>query len=169
MYALSNLINGQSPSYRAVNSEDDALAGEIVVANIPKNAIWDATDGILRSMTEAELFAEFKANKKKQINAAREAALNAGISWNGYSWDSDVRSRDNITGAASAVSAGIPLPANFTWRTKGNQDVPITGADIIALAAVMLNHVNEQYARSWQRKAEVDAAATEADVNAVIW
>jgi hypothetical protein len=81
-----------------------------------------------------------------------------------YTWDCDAMSRDNLTATVTAVNASIPLPQGFTWRTHDNQDVPMDGPALVALAAAMLAQVQLAYVASWQRKAAVDAAATVAEI-----
>lgn len=112
---------------------------------------------------------ELKATKKREIETARDAAIDAGVSYSGYAWQTDKQARENITGTLTAVVAGVPLPADFTWRTEDNQDVPMDAAGLTALAGTVLAHVNTQYQQSWTRKAEIDAAADAAAVVAVVW
>lgn len=93
-----------------------------------------------------------------RVNAMRDRAIGLGVEWAGHRWDSDARSRANLTGAVVAVSAGVPLPADFAWRTADNVDVRLGPAPLVELGAAMLAFVNACYARSWALKAEIDAA-----------
>lgn len=110
-----------------------------------------------------------KTQKLAQINQWREEALNAGVEFNGHVFDSDERSRQNLTGVVGAVNAGIPLPEGFVWRSAANVNVPMTTPELVALAATMLQHVNAQYARSWQRKAELQAQDNSDLVDLIQW
>lgn len=112
---------------------------------------------------------EWKALASKRVNADRERALSAGVTYGGSVYDSDNRSRANLTGAVAATQAGIPLPDRFTWRTSDNKDVPMTAVELVGLAAAMLSHVNAQYRRSWELKAQINAATTAEEVAAVKW
>lgn len=116
-----------------------------------------------------ETVGEAKARRKTQLNEEREAALVSGVAYNGYTFDTDERSRSNVVGTVGAINAGIPLPTGFTWRTSDNQDVPMTEAQMVELAGLLLEHVNTTYAKSWQLKAQVDDAASIDEVDAVVW
>jgi hypothetical protein len=112
---------------------------------------------------------DLKTAKTDEINTARAEAINAGIEHNGHRWQTDKTARENITGTLSAVNAGVQLPAEFTWRTEDNQDVPMDATWLTALAAAVLAHVNAQYTRSWALKAQTDAATTAAEVQTITW
>lgn len=120
-------------------------------------------------VTASDKLEQAKERKKQEINAACEAAIDGGFFYDGHTYDSDQRSQTNIIGTANAVTAGVPLPSGFTWRTADNQNVPMDGSGIIALGAALLAHIPAQYQRSWQLKAQVDAADTQADLDAIKW
>lgn len=106
---------------------------------------------------------------KARINMAREEAVAAGVSYAGNLYDSNERSRENLTGTVAAMEAGVPLPAGFTWRTADNKDVPMTAQDLVGLAGAMLQHVNAAYVKSWELKAKIDAATSKEEIEAVNW
>lgn len=114
-------------------------------------------------------FSELKVRKAMEVTAACLAAIDGGFTLSGHRYDSDMVSRTNIIGTATGVQAGIGLPDGFTWRTSDNDNVPMDGAGVIALGAALLQHVNEQYATSWQLKAQVEAATTPEEVAAISW
>lgn len=64
MYALSNLVNGQVPSARAIRTPGDASPGEVVVEEIPAGWVWDSSAGTLRQRDSAETLAISKERKK---------------------------------------------------------------------------------------------------------
>ena len=128
---------------------------------------------------EAEVLAMWAANapalddlkdaKVAEINAACLAAIDGGFEHDGHIFDSDPRSKSNIIGTATGLTAGVPLPEGFTWRTQGNQDVPMDGADVIALGAALLQHISTQYAIGWQLKEQVDLAPDQAALDTINW
>lgn len=103
---------------------------------------------------------EAKASKRRQIDAQRDQQIDSGVSFAGHVFDSDQRSRDNLTGAVSAFSAGVPIPEGFTWRSADNQNIPVGMPELLGLSGAMLLHVNAAYSTAWARKAAVDAAQT---------
>ena len=129
-----------------------------------ENESWDAATGQWAADIDAA-----KTLKRMMINQWRTEAIDAGVEYAGVRYDTDAVSRDNITGTLTAVQAGVPLPDGFTWRSEDNQDIPMTVGNLAGLSAVVLAHVNTCYQRSWALKAEVDAAETVAEVDAVVW
>ncbi len=112
---------------------------------------------------------ELKDRKSEQITTACLVAIDGGFEHEGHLYDSDIVSRTNIIGTATGVQAGIPLPLGFTWRTSDNENVLMDGPGVIALGAALLQHVNQQYATSWQLKAEIEAATTPEEVESIHW
>jgi hypothetical protein len=110
-----------------------------------------------------------KERKRREIEKWRDAAINQGTAWNEYVWDTDTVSRANLNAVLTIAQLGIPLPEGFTWRTKDNQNIPMTLPDLAALAATMMQAGNAAYVKSWQLKAQLDAATTEAEILAVEW
>lgn len=110
-----------------------------------------------------------KDAKRDAITAACNAAIDGGFEYDGHTYDSDSRSRQNITGLATAITAGVPLSEGFTWRDKDNNDVPMTEQDVIALGAAAIQHVQQQYAISWALKEQVDNATTLEHLEEIKW
>lgn len=109
---------------------------------------WRLHEGAL----EAHAGAATLLRQRQAIDRARDAAIEAGVTFDGHLYDSDQRSRDNLTGAVAAFSAGVPVPEGFTWRTADNQNVPMTLESLRGLAAAMLAHVDAQYRAAWAAK-----------------
>lgn len=111
------------------------------------------------------VLAEIKAVKKRQIEAERDAEAFAPCQALGRTWDADARSREMLAAAITLAQAGGPLPP--VWRDHDNDNMPVSGlADLLAIAAAMAQQTQVAYARSWQRKAAVDAATTLDEVDA---
>lgn len=67
--ALSNLVNGEIPGARYVGSQEELVAGEVMVSDAAYNPayVWDSTAQALRPRTAAEVLAKAKADKELQI------------------------------------------------------------------------------------------------------
>lgn len=102
----------------------------------------------------------YKNRKYRIIELDRDKILSNGFNWNGYTFDSDETSRNNLTAVIALVQAGIALPDNFTWRTKNNQNISLDASQLTQIGSSMLHFVNTTYANSWNRKAIVDNAST---------
>ena len=111
------------------------------------------------------LLDEAKAAKKRQIEAERDAACEQPVTALGRTWDADKRSQELLASAITLAQAGAPLPT--VWRDHDNDNMPVSGLDdLLAIAAAMAQQTQAAYARSWQRKAAVDAAETAEEVEA---
>jgi hypothetical protein len=66
-WAISNLVDGQEPSYRSVKPDWPLNPGEVLVNEDPTGKVWDATNGKLRPRTAAEILAEVKGRKKSEM------------------------------------------------------------------------------------------------------
>lgn len=154
--------NGTVTDLRAVADGYVAQAGETLIAG-------DELPDPASLLTPAEALGNAKAAAHARISAARDDAIAAGIAWNSHSWQADDRSRALLTGAVAAFQAGVPIPQGFTWRTADNQDVPMAMADLVGLAAAMLQAADAAYSRSWKLKAQIDAAQSIAAIQAVGW
>lgn len=107
--------------------------------------------------------------KRDAITKACNGAIDSGFEYNGHTYDSDSRSRQNITGLAAALTAGVPLPEGFTWRDADNNDVPMTAQDVIALGAAAIQHVQACYAISWDLKAAIERKRSIKGLEDVQW
>lgn len=113
-------------------------------------------------------FGRAVAIKRGQINVWREERLLTGVEFDGHRYDSDDRSRANVSGLVAALAAGVELPAGFSWRTADNIEVPMTAQEAVAFGAAMLGHVNTVYAASKVYKDALEAAETVADVREIV-
>lgn len=128
-------------------------------------------DDTLRLMTDAEIDAEylddFQTLWRDKINTERTTRIAGRIWYMGYCFDTDDTSRTNVTATVSALGAGMTLPANFTWRTYNNINVPMNATQVKTFGILMLAYVQSLYQYSWYLKAQVDAATTRNQVRAI--
>lgn len=97
---------------------------------------------------------------KRQVEDIRDERIIGGFAHGTDIWDSDAISQMNIIGANSAISAEIPLPENFSWRSATNVSHPFTVIQMRELGTALLLHKNECYQVSWNHKAAIDACQT---------
>ena len=112
---------------------------------------------------------ELKIIAKLRITKDRDEAVDAGVTYDGNAYDSYRNSRDNLAGVYTGINNGYVLPAGFAWRTSDDITVPFDVAAVNGLSHVMLNHVNFQYGKSWNLKAQIDAATDQAEIDAIVW
>lgn len=138
--------------------------GELLRRGFGKHKL---TGGVIVENAELMLV-EAKAAKTREIEAARDAACFADISALGRAWQTDERSQTLLNAAITLAQAGAPLPD--VWRDAANANMAVTAlADLLAIAGAMAVQTQAAYSQSWARKAEIEAATTIGQVNAVIW
>ena len=111
-------------------------------------------------------FATAKENKYAEIAAARYNAEIAGVTVNGVSIKTDRESQGLITGAALKA-----LQDNtYTCKWKGIDGfVELTAPQIIAVADAVRQHVQSCFDREAELLPLIEAATTQAELNAITW
>ena len=110
--------------------------------------------------------AEAKAAKRAEINADRDAAVNAPVEALGHTWDSTYVSQFRINSAIALALNGLPLPS--VWRDYHNVDMPVTDvAELLAIGAAMAVATETAMHVSWARKAALSAAETLEEIAAI--
>ncbi|WP_462362904.1 DUF4376 domain-containing protein [Pyramidobacter porci] len=115
---------------------------------------------------------ELKASKKREITAARDAAIAAGTTWRTHAVDAD----EDAQRAASAQivksmayqQMGRPVP-DTPWRLKDGSYVTLSDADVWDLSQAIEAHVSGCYSREAALAAQIEAAETPEDLNALCW
>lgn len=118
-----------------------------------------------------------KAAKRAAIEAERDRRIVAPVLvYNGANLDADQRATDNLTKKLAEVNSRIaqnqPLAAGqLVWRDHDNN--MLTFADMTSyknwldgFAIALGGRGTDAYAWSWQKKSDLDALTTIADVNA---
>ena len=116
---------------------------------------------------EEEPLEVIKQRKIAELKYQRDKAEVEPIEYNGNSFDYDEKARDRINAAIIALSLQGE-GASIDWTTADNQDVKVTANDlrmVIAAVAVRSNKLHTAYRAA---KAQVEAASTAEEVEAVI-
>lgn len=109
-----------------------------------------------------------KLDKISTIEKARDSATHADVSALGTMWQADQRSQELLTSAITLAQSGLPLPP--TWRDSFNNDLNITSiSQLLSIAGAIALQTQAAYSRSWQLKAQVAAATTEAELALINW
>jgi hypothetical protein len=112
---------------------------------------------------------QLKQNRKDFINRERERVFSEGFEHNGVIYDCDDIAKTNVTGLVAAITAGISLPENFTWRSKDNKNIPMTSEDVVLLGTAMMIYRNTVMNKSWALKDLIDSKTTKAAINNIDW
>jgi hypothetical protein len=109
---------------------------------------------------------EVKTAKLFEIAAARYTEETSGVVVDGATIKTDRESQALITGAALAATQD----SNYTCNWKTEQGfVTLSAEQIIAVATAVREHVQAAFDKEAERTAEIAAAETIEDVQAITW
>ena len=118
--------------------------------------------------TEEESLESIKEHKILTLKIQRDNLEVEPIAYNGHSYDYDSKARDRISAAIIALELQGE-GATIEWTTADNEDAVVTAQDlrmIIASVAARSNNLHTAYRAA---KAQVEAATTAHEVDAVIF
>jgi len=98
-----------------------------------------------------------------------EAIQSAIVTFNGKRFNADRDAGLNISSTVTTILAGIPLPTGFGVISADDEDVPLTGEEIIDLAEQIFLSTAGLFGKSSQLKAQAKAATTIAELQAIVW
>ncbi|OIP19571.1 MAG: hypothetical protein AUK51_01155 [Comamonadaceae bacterium CG2_30_59_20] len=108
----------------------------------------------------------------RAIGLRSQGELIAGVVYAGFTWDgstfySDATSQNRITGAVTLAQ----LSSAFTidWTLADNTVRNLGQMDMFQVGAALGVHVQTQFAKGQALRAQIDAATTQAEVEAVVW
>lgn len=124
--------------------------------------------------SDDELLEAAKKLRASEITVSRNKALQSLVaSWDGDTWDANEETSNRIANALSMVreagALGIPTPPAIPWRTYDNKDRTLTIAELTQMGAAVFLAQQMVWAKQAQLKNAIDAAKTEAEVNAIEW
>jgi hypothetical protein len=125
-------------------------------------------DGVAFSPPAPPPLASIKAAKRKAINAARDAEESAGFDYLGKRFDSDLQGIKRLYGA---IMAALVAPGNFDvqWTTSDGSTITLNKGQLTALPLVMAAASNSLHAKARNLKAQINAAQSASEVDAVVW
>ena len=95
--------------------------------------------------------AQQRLEEVRGIEAQRDAALLAGVAWNGRNWHLDPTFQAQLTALLTANALGL-VAGPVSIRTRDNEIVQLDIAQLKTLAATVLQRVQQIYAESWAAK-----------------
>lgn len=109
---------------------------------------------------------EIKQHKIAELKAERDSKEVEPITYNGNLYDYDDKARERINAAIIALELQ-GANADIAWTTADNQDVSVTAADLRAIVAAVAVRSNLLHVAYRKAKAQVEAAGSADEVNAV--
>jgi hypothetical protein len=119
-----------------------------------------------RTVTDNRTLADAQAEAFARIDAEFAARIAAGMQHAGRPVEIDEASTARMNAAASLHLAGI-FPAGFEWRMGDNGFLPITGPQMVALAAAAAARVLALRKARWAARDAIRAATTREAADAV--
>jgi len=120
-------------------------------------------NGNLISVVDNRVISDIVETLKDQITDYRNNSIldNTTVWFNGYEFDSDPVSRQNIAGTVTFVLCGQTLPGNFVWRDAHNNNISQNNSSMVQFGLLMAGYVEIVYATSWALKANLDTIAAQ--------
>lgn len=182
-WAITSHGVGQPVGYRPLATNDSRLAdGETFITTIDPEGKVLANDGAsLRAASAGERLADAKAAKWAEIKQARQAALDAGVVWNGHRWDTEEDDINRIARTLTSWQRALalppqlqaqlpgPVPTTVSWTTQNDEEVMLTVAELAMLDAVISLHVGTVFGLAKQLRSRIHAAGSLAAVDAITW
>lgn len=117
---------------------------------------------------EEEPIENVKQRKILMLKRQRDTAEVEPIAYNGHLYDYDSKARDRISAAIIALDVQGE-GAKISWTTADNEDAVVTAADLRAIVAAVAVRSNLLHVAYRKAKAQVEAATTANEVDAVIF
>jgi len=95
--------------------------------------------------------------------------LNVDVAGNDYTFEVTDLIRQLASDTVTALNSGMVFPANYKWATKDGQLLAITESQAKNLARLMLEQAYHAQRKYWERQAEIEAAISSAEVDAIVW
>ena len=166
--------------FKISSAEFATVEGDYDIVVVKNGYIYVASDTeldspfVLSSLPEgvaetiAEELEEAKENKKKEIDTAKIAYIEGGVTFKDKVFQSAEYDRNLLTSTVSLYSiTGTALPDGFVWISQDNTSVSMTLQELIQLGALMAQKVNEGTIKARELKDKVIAATTINEVQAI--
>ena len=115
---------------------------------------------------EDESLDSVKEHKILTLKIQRDNLEVEPIAYNGHSYDYDSKARDRISAAIIALELQGE-GATIEWTTADNADTPVTANDLKMIIAAVAARSNKLHTEYRTAKAQVEAAGTAEEVEAV--
>lgn len=115
---------------------------------------------------EEEPIENVKQRKILVLKRQRDAAEVEPVEYGGHLYDYDSKARDRINAAIIALDVQGE-GAKISWTTADNEDAVVTAADLRMIIASVAARSNKLHTAYRAAKAQVEAASTAAEVEAV--
>jgi hypothetical protein len=113
------------------------------------------------------LLSDQKETKWKAIKRSRDAEEFGTFVWNGYTFDCDEVSQRRIQGAVQI--AALDTNTVMDWTLADNTVQTFNATELQQIGQALGAHVNACHVKGREKRAQIDAATTEAELDAISW
>ena len=111
---------------------------------------------------------EIKAEKRAEINTARDNAEQGGFKYMGKVFDSDQVSAQRISMTAQAMALA-PDGTTITWTCQDNSTIDLTAQELVGLVVALAPWSNACHEKATALKAKIEAAQTAEELELITW
>lgn len=113
------------------------------------------------------LLADQKATKWSEIKAARDLEEFGTFTWSTHTFQCDEVSQRRIQGAVQL--AQLDATTTLDWTLADNTVQTFNATELQQIGQALAAHVNACHVKSRTKRGEIDAANTEAELDAITW
>jgi hypothetical protein len=110
---------------------------------------------------------QHRYDKWSEIKQARSAEEFGTFVWNDYTFDCDEVSQRRIQGAVQL--AGLDTNTVMDWTLADNTVQTFNATELQHIGQALAAHVNACHVKGREKRAAIDAATTEAELDAITW
>ena len=169
---LESLVTVGDSWIRSDADIDNQYVVNGVLVNIPAspNPIYtfDYSSG---QWLDARTLAGVQLSQWELIKASRDAAINAGFTWNSMQFQSDIISQNRIMGAVqlAQIATSNSQPFSIIWTLADNSTATLSAADMINVGLALGAFIQLNYTKGATLRNEINAATTIAAVENITW
>lgn len=155
----------QNKIYETLHDVSKALAKNCIFIplSISDNTLQELGVEVIHAEEPIE---QLRQQKIMELKYQRDTAEVEPITYNGNSYDYDDKARDRINAAIIALSLQGEN-ASISWTTADNEDAVVTAQDLRMIIASVAARSNKLHTAYRTAKAQVEAAGTAEEVEAV--
>ena len=112
-----------------------------------------------------------KSIKKDELKTTRSDKEASSFTWDGSAFDCDPVSQSRIQGAVQLATLSISSSTQFSidWTLADNSVRTLSASDMVQVGVAMGQHIISTHAVYRSLKADIEAATTAEQINAITW
>ena len=145
--------------------------GEVFILKPPPPSAHHIFDYTTKQWVDPRTLDDHKSAKWKEIKRQRDVAEFATFTYNNMEFDGDLDAQRRLAAyisvSKSSIAAGQPFEAEFTLAN--NTTVTLTAQDFVGIELAKVQAVAATFNHASALRAQIDAATTVQEVEAITW